>query len=849
MGHGGFMRKRLCGVHGLLIDITMKSIYFINKRSIGKCSLVVALFYSLILWIFFQPFAYAATYEASSRPWSGYWWPYTQGGLGTGLDYRGRPAPLEKYNLLTTGSTSGTALALYLQEHYDPQAPAWHGLCFYWALAASNEHIEILPSSEGNLIVRVGDKKGLLTLAHNNDIGEFGSGSFPEEFHLWLLKYIKDQGNAFVADLSTGPEVWSYPIYKYDMVTSRNGNIESVRVRVYYADDNVNPDYRGTQVRTADYTYDLFLDGVGDITGGQWTGTSIADHPELLSFSMGVDTIFPGLDYQEIVRLAGSKDDFLEKGSQIVEIGPGTYNLVLLDEDVYTISTVPGEIMSVRIEKDPGPLQDIAVVVVDGNGTEVRRAIVSDSSPMDILITSITPPYIFRLTQDDYTDPNIYILKVDVKRSYNREVPYIPIGSEWSGFALTNSGSDGVDRVTLTTRDRKGAPIQTVLGPIRLGPGEKREFLFSDLPVRPHELSETTRLTLAADGPVDLLNLIGSGTRFLGTFVQGDAPGSRLVIPDTASPMTPGVRMFGGVRNESFEEATRVTLRVYSAAGVLLKEASEPILAREWLSITPGSYPFFTLPKSGWIEILGNGVQLLSGFQYTSDSSGVETMFALPVGSAKKIVPHVPEPGYWRTRVTLINPNDTENPVKLHLALAGADAGGDLDIVLKPHEKRVLEIQDQFGKREGEPLYHSILEITGQYPLVGYFAYSIINGKDYASYPLLDDTHFKGTLSLPHYPPNDDYWWTGVVVCNPSTAAVTVKIEPYDHDGNLLEGSVISVDLDAGAYDVFEVASRFGESAHGISFIKFRTDGDSGAIGGFYLYGDRGMRILSGANM
>jgi hypothetical protein len=111
MGHGGFMRKRLFGVHGLLIDITMKSIYFINKRSIGKCSLVVALFYSLILWIFFQPFAYAATYEASSRPWSGYWWPYTQGGLGTGLDYRGRPAPLEKYNLLTTGSTSGTALA------------------------------------------------------------------------------------------------------------------------------------------------------------------------------------------------------------------------------------------------------------------------------------------------------------------------------------------------------------------------------------------------------------------------------------------------------------------------------------------------------------------------------------------------------------------------------------------------------------------------------------------------------------------------------------------------------------------------------------------------------------------
>jgi hypothetical protein len=826
----------------------MKSTRFTNQGSIWQLSPVVSLLSFLIFSVFFQPFAYAETYEASSRPWSGYWWPYTQGGLGTGQGYRGRPSPLEKYNLFTTGVTTGTALTEYLAAHYDPNAPGWYGLCFYWARAASYEHANILPSSENNIIFRVGDKKGLLTLAHNSDIGEGTQGALPEEFHLWLLKYIKDQREAFVADLDAGAEVWSYPIYRYEMQTSRNGNVESVSVRIYYADDFVEPDYRGTQVQWADYTYDLFLDGTGAITGGKWTGGSIADHPDGLSFSLDVRTVFPGLDYKEIVRLAGSRDDFLEKGSETVEIGPGTYNLILLDEDKYTISTVSGDILSVRIEKEPGSLRDITVVVVDGNGAEVQRAIVSNYSPMNILMTSTTPPYIIRLTQDDYTDPNIYILKADVKRSYNQEVPYIPKGSEWTGFALTNPGSAGVDRVTLTTRNGEGAPIQTVLGPLRLGPGEKRIFLFSDLPVRLHELSETATITLTADGPVDLLNLIGEGDRFLTTFVQGDARGSRLVIPDTAPPMTSGVRMFGGVRNESFEE-TRVTLRLYSAEGVLLQEASEPIAARGSLSIEPGFYPFYYMPKSGWIEILGNGAQLLSGFQYNADSFGVETLFALPVGSAKKIVPLIPEPGYWRTRVTLINPNDTENPVKLHLARAGADGGGDLDIVLAPGEKRVLEIQDPFGKREGEPLYHSILEITGRYPLVGYFTYSILNGKDDASYPLLDDNHFKSTLSLPHYPGNDGYWWTGVVVCNPSSLAIKVRIEPYDRDGNLMEGRVISVDIDAGAYDVFEVASRFGESASGISFLKFRTEGDSGAIGGFYLYGDRGNHLLSGANM
>ena len=149
----------------------------------------------------------------------------------------------------------------------------------------------------------------------------------------------------------------------------------------------------------------------------------------------------------------------------------------------------------------------------------------------------------------------------------------------------------------------------------------------------------------------------------------------------------------------------------------------------------------------------------------------------------------------------------------------------------------------------GDPLYHSILEITGRYPLVGYFTYSTLDGGDDVSYPLQDDTHFKSTLSLPHYPGNDGYWWTGIVVCNPSLYAETVKIEPYDHDGNLMEGSAISIHLDAGTYDVFEVASRFGESASAISFIRFRTEGDSGVIGGFYLYGDRGNRILSGTNM
>jgi hypothetical protein len=64
-----------------------------------------------------------------------------------------------------------------------------------------------------------------------------------------------------------------------------------------------------------------------------------------------------------------------------------------------------------------------------------------------------------------------------------------------------------------------------------------------------------------------------------------------------------------------------------------------------------------------------------------------------------------------------------------------------------------------------------------------------------------------------------------------------------------MEGSVQSVNIGAGAYEVFDVATRFGAAAPSISFVRFRTQGDAGAIGGFYLYGDQKTRILSGANM
>ena len=142
------------------------------------------------------------------------------------------------------------------------------------------------------------------------------------------------------------------------------------------------------------------------------------------------------------------------------------------------------------------------------------------------------------------SDPNIYTLALDMNKTFHQEVPYINKSGGWSGFALTNPTGSPVENVMLATSDAEGLPIRTIDGPFTLAPGEKKTFFFSDYDIPMHELIDTGRLTLMADGPVAMLNLVGEGDKFLATFVQGEARGHRLVIPDTAPAMVPGVRMF-----------------------------------------------------------------------------------------------------------------------------------------------------------------------------------------------------------------------------------------------------------------------------------------------------------------
>ena len=156
--------------------------------------------------------------EADFIPWSGWWWPSKFGGLATGADYNGHPAPLEKYDLLTTGSYPAAATLYYLDTEYDPDALSWSGLCHAYAAAAVYERIEFYPSSYENIIFNVGDKKGLITACHTFDQRLYGNPEDPADFHYWLLHYIKDRGGILLRRArSQCEEVWNYPVFRYEM--------------------------------------------------------------------------------------------------------------------------------------------------------------------------------------------------------------------------------------------------------------------------------------------------------------------------------------------------------------------------------------------------------------------------------------------------------------------------------------------------------------------------------------------------------------------------------------------------------------------------------------------------------
>jgi hypothetical protein len=109
---------------------------------------------------------------------------------------------------------------------------------------------------------------------------------YPHVFHKILVTHIKNRRSAVVFDITANEEVWNFPAYYFDTDVQFTEDLPNgekswtVATTVYYAHDGVSESILGVNRLEKSYTYTLITDADGRPTGGEWTGSSVDNHPD-----------------------------------------------------------------------------------------------------------------------------------------------------------------------------------------------------------------------------------------------------------------------------------------------------------------------------------------------------------------------------------------------------------------------------------------------------------------------------------------------------------------------------------------------------------------------------------------
>ncbi len=255
---------------------------------------------------------------------------YPQSDHGTNKVMVGGQSALQKYD---SAFNNGTNRASAWEEANHTSNVSWAGHCNGVAAASQRHPREPRKSVvRGNVTFAPQDIKALLAEVYMNADFQFLGGSRgcvtpqsqilrpdqrsdltvmdncqgmnPGTLHAAVANWIGRMQHPIIIDVYSGDEVWNHPVISYnvlssDYVTAQQAakavagrsdyafNPTAVKfVKVHTAIvsiDSSGSEVLGQQILyTSDLNYILELNGSGDIIGGEWTGTSIKDHPNFL---------------------------------------------------------------------------------------------------------------------------------------------------------------------------------------------------------------------------------------------------------------------------------------------------------------------------------------------------------------------------------------------------------------------------------------------------------------------------------------------------------------------------------------------------------------------------------------
>jgi hypothetical protein len=311
----------------------------------------------LLLFLMMGAFAFAGHEEATvPRPWDGYWWPYQQGEMING--YRSHPSPIEKLD--KRFDLNGAAELWEKTYHYQPDGPNWAGHCNGWAAASISEEEPLKKVSTQGLTFYVGDLKALWTEVYQSSTGTIygirdGLGMDPLIFHTELQAYLRDNQLPILMDDDGGVQVWTYPIFRYVMDWTDDGNIRHVTTVVYGANDAVYPDTIDKSTLSWTYTYDLTMEA-GVPVSGEWTGDSMSSQPDFMWYPEGPAPANPYVTHSRVEEIANSSystevDDSLEENDVITDAKPVEGPIIgrTLDDDWFQFNLEPLEDVQLNV--------------------------------------------------------------------------------------------------------------------------------------------------------------------------------------------------------------------------------------------------------------------------------------------------------------------------------------------------------------------------------------------------------------------------------------------------------------------------------------------------------------------
>lgn len=275
---------------------------------------ISAILFCLPAWVMAVSSTFAEVEEAhvEATPWSGYWWPISQGEM---------LVPLGKYDTLV-----GARAAAWERTNNPPgpDVPKWFGYCHAWAASSIMESEPTTAIRADNVALGIGDQKGLLAACHANDVANSFGDRFgdkrgsedphdlpPDEFWMLLKRHIGQQGVPLIADIEAGEEVWNYPIYAYRVDYAPTGN-RSDRYRgtisIWMADDSVPMDFVGIKRLFKKYVFEVSMRNGSVVMGtGKWLGTSRKNHPDFAWFPYVARAENPEVNYRKVTRVLGTE--------------------------------------------------------------------------------------------------------------------------------------------------------------------------------------------------------------------------------------------------------------------------------------------------------------------------------------------------------------------------------------------------------------------------------------------------------------------------------------------------------------------------------------------------------------